>query len=185
MSNIYLTLGAKPVTLTSGQGRGAIEVYSDGSVSKSTKLWALALLGYDDPRVEYKSWCELSDHSNVCPFTAAAHGVKCRLHPTRNKPGYCDVEYAEIGRDRYALQCVKASDMYDTLAIAKQKAQEFIQAVDDTYEIKTQNPRYDERFRWDDNEHSWLCNGIKVEAINMWTCLNDSPKWIYYRQSNP
>lgn len=170
MSNIYKQLGAYP-TFLGDKNRKFPCFYEDGSTDEATKQWAITQLGFTDTRITYNSWCELSPHINVVPFTAAVDDIKCRLHP-RNIPGMFDLEWAALNNRELVIPNLLPSQLYDCLLLAKTKAELLIQDLDSKNNlVRTSNAHYDKRFNWSDNDCSWFCEGKKVEYINLRICI--------------
>lgn len=165
--NIYRQLGARLTTL--GGDSTPPCVYGDGSTCEETKKWAMNLLGFNDPRIQYHSWVECEDYSNVVPSRAEISGVHCRLHP-RSKPGTFDLDWADVANHPLSICNLEPNDLYDALLQAKEKAEELLERMSEQY-IWTKNSHYDERFFWDKDEHEWYYVGRKVYIVNFWICI--------------
>lgn len=176
--NIYRQLGAQPEN-----GFHCLDkypyVWSDGSTNEQTKAWAIKKLGFNDPRLEYGSWCERGDKSNVVPFRVHFENVTCYLSPLAT-PGTFDLEWARWGIESVYIFDLTPDQLYDAVLSAKRKSLDLLENMHKR-NIWTENPHYDSRFELhkDTDEHYWTCDGQKVDYMNFWTAVPFSG--MFYR----
>lgn len=168
--NIYKALGAQPET-----GFDCLDKYpyiwSDGSTNTETKLWAIKKLGFNDPRMQYESWCEHEHKLNVVPHTVKMEGIKCYPRPL-STPGKFDLEWVRVGHQNLVIPDLNPEDLYDAMREAKEKGLALLNNFRSRF-IWTDNIHYDDRFELhrESPKHYWTCDNQRVAYVHLWVCV--------------